>query len=259
MRPTRNKLTILAAVGAIAIALAGWGLSGAGRAKPVLGLFTTLPIYWAESADLSEMLSQQAHPGWVRGALERRYELLPLDALAAPDGGAARKLEDVDVLLLAQPRVLSPQENVALDDWVRAGGHVLVFADPMLTAHSRFAIGDKRRPQDVALLSPILARWGLEMRFDPEQTGGERMIATDLAALPVNLAGTLHPIDGYPTGAEDCWIAYDRLFAQCAVGEGKATVIADAALFEEAEGEQRAVRAEALEWLTASAFGDPHD
>lgn len=255
MRPTRNKLTILAVAGAIAVALAGWGLAGAGRPKPVLGLFTTLPIYWAEAADMSAMLDRQAHPGWVRGALEDRFELLPLDTLAAPESGRARDLDDIDVLLLAQPRALSPQENVALDDWVRAGGHVLVFADPLLTAESRFAIGDRRRPQDVALLSPILGRWGLEMHFDPEQTGGERTIATDSAPLPVNLAGTLHPAEGYPTSTEDCWIAYDRLFAQCAIEQGKATVIADAALFENAEGEGRAVRADALEWLTASAFG----
>ncbi len=73
--------------------------------------------------------------------------------------------------------------------------------------------------------------------------------------LPVNLAGTLHPVDGYPTATEDCWIAYGRLFAQCAIGKGSATVIADAALFEEAEGERREMRADALEWLTESAFG----
>ncbi|RXZ64043.1 ABC transporter [Pelagerythrobacter rhizovicinus] len=256
MRLIRSRLAILIAAGVIAIALLGWALAGAGRPKPVLGLFTTLPIYWAEAADMSEMISGGGHPGWVRGALEKRFELLPLDTLAPPERGAARDLGDIDILLLAQPRALSPQENVALDEWVRAGGHVLVFADPMLTAHSRFAIGDRRRPQDVALLSPILARWGLEMRFDPEQEGGERLITTDLAPLPVHLAGTLHPIDGYPTRTENCWIAYDRLFAQCAIGDGEATIVADAAVFEEAEGERRKMRADALEWLTASAFGD---
>lgn len=248
------KLAILA--GAIAVALAGWGLAGAGRPKPVLGLFTTLPIYWAETARMSEMLEPQARTGWARGALERRFELHPLDTLAAPEGKTARSLGGVEFLLLAQPRALSPLENVALDDWVRAGGHVLVFADPMLTMDSRFAIGDKRRPQDVALLSPILGRWGLEMHFDPDQEGGERTIATDLAPVPVHLAGTLHPVDGYPTSTENCWIAYDRLFAQCAIGEGKATVIADAALFEEAEGAPREARVDALEWLAESAFGD---
>jgi len=255
MRPIRSKLAIAALAGIAAIALVGWSLAGAGQARPVLGLFTTLPIYWAETADMSEMLAGQPHPGWVRPALEDRFELLPLDTLAAHGRGAAQGLDDVDVLLLAQPRVLSPQENVALDDWVRTGGHVLVFADPMLTSESRFAIGDKRRPQDVALLSPILARWGLEMHFDPEQERGERMVVTDLAPLPVNISGTLHPVGGYPASGEKCWIAYHRLFAQCAVGKGRATVVADAALFENAQGERRDARADALEWLTESAFG----
>lgn len=50
------------------------------------------------------------------------------------------------------------RENVALDDWVRAGGARALFADPLLTFNSRFSIGDRRRPQDVATLSPILTR-----------------------------------------------------------------------------------------------------
>ena len=49
---------------------------------------------------------------------------------------------------------------------MRGGGRVLLFADPMLTRHSAFALGDRRRPQDVVLLSPILARWRLELQFD---------------------------------------------------------------------------------------------
>ncbi|WP_374409183.1 Gldg family protein [Pelagerythrobacter sp.] len=250
MRPTRGRLGLIVAGIAVVCAAAAWALTGGARDKPSLGLFTTLPIYWAETAALSDMLDRETRTGWARGALEERYELVPLDTLARPDG-SARGLARVDALLLAQPRALSPQENVALDDWVRAGGRVLVFADPLLTAESRFPIGDRRRPQDVALLSPILRRWGLEMRFDPDQPGGERIVETDLAPLPVNLAGTLHLVEGAATG---CWIAYDRLFAQCAVGNGVATVIADAALFEEpADGGVQA-RAAALDWLTGTAF-----
>ena len=67
--------------------------------------------------------------------------------------------------MMIQPRPLSPQENVALDNWVAAGGRLLLFADPALTEDSAFAIGDRRRPQDVVLLSPILARWGLELEL----------------------------------------------------------------------------------------------
>lgn len=254
MRSKKSRLAAYGAGAVVVAALTAWALAGGGRPKPTLGLFTTLPIYWAESDGVSDMLVRQPHTGWVRGALERRFELVPLDTLAAPEGSASLALDDVDLALLAQPRALSPQENVALDEWVRAGGHALVFADPLLTSESRFAIGDRRRPQDVILLSPILARWGLELQFDPEQERGERTIATDLVALPVHLAGTLNRIEDGGTGAGACWIAYDRLFAQCAIGRGKATIVADAALFEEAEGAARDTRQDALAWLTKSAF-----
>lgn len=256
MASIRNRRLIVGGALVAIAALAAWALAGGGRAKPTLGLFTTLPIYWAEAGEMSEMLSGQTRTGWARGELERRFDLMPLDTLAAPEQGGDPSLADFEYLLLAQPRALSPAENVALDDWVRAGGRALVFADPLLTVESRFPIGDRRRPQDVALLSPILARWGLEMRFDPAQGAGERTIATDLAPLPVNLSGTLHPLEGAPTTQEDCWIAYERVFARCSVGEGEVTVIADAALFEEGGEEDRRMRPEALEWLVESAFAD---
>ena len=78
-------------------------------------------------------------------------------------------LSHVTRLLLAQPRALSGPENVALDAWVRGGGHLLLFADPMMTGESRFGIGDRQRPQDVILLSPILNRWCRDPQFDQNQ------------------------------------------------------------------------------------------
>lgn len=248
-RPTR--LTVIAVAAVALCAAAAWALAGGERARPELGLFTTLPIYWGETAGLADMIDGETHRGWVRDALEERFELVPLDTLAPPEGSPNRGLTDIDHLLLAQPRALSPRENVALDTWVREGGHALIFADPMLTAHSRFGIGDRRRPQDVVLLSPILARWGLEMRFDFDQPGGERTIGTGSAPLPVNLHGTLHPIEGFTTGGERCRIAHERVFAQCSIGRGAATVIADAAVLEET-GEDSRVKA--LAWLTDTAF-----
>jgi hypothetical protein len=150
-----------------------------------LGLSSTLPIYWQESPDFATILKAEGEPGWVRQALETRFDLVPLDVLSA------EALAPLDHLLLAQPRALSPAENVALDDWVRAGGQLLLFADPMLTSHSQFAIGDPRRPQDVVLLSPILARWGLELTFDTTQPQGERIEEAFEMAIPVDLAGCL--------------------------------------------------------------------
>lgn len=206
-----------------------------------LALMTTLPIYWGESASIAEALSNTAPPHWVRTEIEKTFELVPVDTLSED------ALDGVENLLLAQPRALSAPENVALDQWVREGGQLLLFADPLLTEHSRFAIGDRRRPQDVVLLSPILARWGLELRFDESQPGGLRTISADGMDIPVELAGHFESIA--TDAPASCALSGGGLLAQCRIGEGRVTIVADAALLD-AERDQ----ADALGALAARSF-----
>lgn len=218
------------------VALAGWwAFSPARTPDRTVGLFTSLPILWNEADDIKGMIDPPSAPHWARAVLESNGKVIPLDTLL--------QLEPVDLLVVAQPRPLVPEENVALDAWVRAGGHLLMFADPMLTQESAFALGDRRRPQDVALVSPILARWGLELQFDDTQPGGLRESAGE--GLPINLAGTFKAIPG---GHEaDCAIARDGLIARCGIGQGQATLVADAALLEpEDDGDRRAVQLQRL-------------
>lgn len=157
---------------------------------------------------------------------------MPLDSLA--DAKGALPLPREDILVLAQPRPLSPQENVALDDWVRAGGRVLLFVDPMLTARSIYALGDPRRPQDMAMLSPILARWGLRLEFEEAQQAGEHFARLREGAVPVNLPGRFRPAAAPGKAASRCGIEADGLLADCEVGAGRVVAVADAALLEEA-------------------------
>lgn len=215
--------------------------------RPRVGLFTTLPILWAETGDMSEMLNGSGERSWAGNALQEHAQLLPLDTLEA------EALAGQQRILLAQPRPLAPTENVALDDWVRAGGRALIFADPMLTRHSRFHIGDRRRPQDVVLLSPILARWGLALEFDDTQPDGERMADTGGKGLPVNLAGTFVASPGGESA--ECTISDAGLIARCAIGKGAVTLVADAALLDwEGEGDVPDSRAASLAQLTAEAL-----
>jgi hypothetical protein len=243
VRPLRKPL---AAALALLLPLAP---AAAQDERPQVGLFTTLPIYWYESEGLSELIAPDAEPHWARSQIEQRFELVPLDVLS----GEGARLNGVGNLLLAQPRMLSPAENVGLDAWVRDGGRLLLFADPMLTGESIFELGDKRRPQDVALLSPILAHWGLELLFDESQPAGERL--TDVAgfALPINAAGRFRhfPADEPRTA---CNPRAGGLIAECAIGRGRAVIVADAALFDGAGDapERRQALAALLEW----AFGD---
>lgn len=196
-----------------------------------LGLMGTLPIYWGEADGMEEMLSGEVQPHWARAALERSFDLVPLDSLAG-DGDTPSAMSGLEQVLLAQPRALTPAENVALDEWVRAGGHLLLFADPMLTGPTRFGIGDRRRPQDVVLLSPILTRWGLDLRFDDDQPEGLRLTDLDGAPVPVNLAGHFALGTAPVEAASRCSLLAQGLAAQCSIGKGKALIVADAAILD---------------------------
>ena len=233
---------------------------GDGRDK-TLGLFTTLPVYWNETARLSDYLAPDHESHWARAVLERCHTLRALDTLTAGNprtGPEAQEdvagLAGLDYLLMAQPRILTPAENVVLDDWVRAGGRVLLFADPMLTAHSIHPLGDQRRPADVVVLSPILARWGLRLVFDEGQLPGERVAAVAGARMPVDMTGALVAM---PTGGREasCHPQNGGLWAQCRIGRGWVLILADAALLDE-DGADRAMRIAGLTALLGKAFSD---
>lgn len=211
--------------------------------RQTLGLMGTIPIYWGEAGAFGDMLNGKGSAHWARAQLESRYTLEPIDALTA------ESLDGLRYLLLAQPRVLSPAENVALDDWVRQGGHLLLFADPMLTGQSRFAIGDKRRPQDVALLSPILAHWGLAMDFDVEAPEGVELIKDGRAAIPVNRSGRFSLV----RGEGSCSLSAGEVLAHCRIGKGRATILADAATLDLYQPHPAA--SGALDLLIEQSFG----
>ncbi len=135
---------------------------------------------------------------------------------------------ELDALIIAQPRALSGAENVALDRWVRGGGRALIFADPMLTAHSDFSLGDPRRPQDVVLLSPILARWGLALSFDDTQQPARRNVPLNGTTIPVDLAGQWGIANDGTDAA--CELSAQGVLAVCEIGAGRVVILADAAI-----------------------------
>lgn len=225
---------------AAALALLATAACSAQSTPPAqtVGLFTTLPILWPETAGAADLLkTDTVPPHWARDVLARRGTVRPLDTLD--------NLGGVNLLVLAQPRPLSPQENVALDRWVRGGGRVLLLADPMLTADSAYALGDRRRPQAIALLSPILARWGLALRFDESQPAGERIETLYDTAFPVNLPGRFETTGG----GVSCRIKAGGLAARCLVGKGQVVAVADAALLEDVEADAVESRSAALDRL----------
>ncbi|MBB3033399.1 DUF4350 domain-containing protein [Alteriqipengyuania lutimaris] len=240
------------AIAGVMAALLMAGTPGAPEAKDTrFGLMSSLPIYRMPQASVADALvvgGDATGVHWLRRVVEANNSLDPVDML--DPAGLAR----LDTLLLIQPRALTPAENVALDDWVRAGGKVLLVADPMLVSEPTFALGDPRNPQAIAVSGPILARWGLTLesevdarhRADPgiggddpgiERDGTHRhaddeMLDLEGATIPVTLGGHFAlraPAGGAPA---DCELREARLIAVCDIGEGRAVLLADATMFE---------------------------
>lgn len=206
--------------------------AGAPASDPIpLALMGTIPIYWGEGDDaFAAQITGALEPHWARAVLEEEFALRPLDYLN-PDALAGHSF-----LLMAQPRGLTGEENVALDAWVRGGGRLLLLADPAMTGHSHYGIGDRRRPQDTALLSPILSHWGLELLFDADQApglqlreyAGEHAGEGDPIAIPVNLPGRFAQNDSQA----DCGLYAAQILAFCRIGTGYATILSDAAVLD---------------------------
>ena len=248
----RNRLiAVLGAliiVGAMILAFRSMSAASSGEIADIpeaekqnLGLMTSLPIYWNEGDVFAQLgSSEQAELPWVRQTLEKRYRLRPLDLLA-PDGIGADPLADLQRLAIIQPCGISPAGNVALDDWVRAGGRLLYVIDPMLSGEYEAPLGDPRHPTVTALVPPVIARWGLSLSFDEDQVEEPRLVewggVKDGVAFPVVKAGKFSIAENVMS---PCAISAEGLVARCDIGKGRVTLIADAALFEPREGNEEA-------------------
>ena len=173
--------------------------------RPKLMLLTSLPLVFGEQFGIEGGGSP------ALTALETRYAVVPI---SVTDSGS---LGQGGLLLMAQPNAQPPEMLVALDAWVRAGGRLVLLADPMLTWPSERALGDPLRPAPAFADTGLLAHWGLRLDAPAElgpkalQLGGKEI----LTSAPGQLFGS-------------CAIAKDRLVAHCEIGKGRATVVADA-------------------------------
>ena len=120
---------------------------------------------------------------------------------------------------MAQPRAQPAEDLVALDRWVRGGGRVLLLADPMLEWPSERPLGDPLRPPPMFMDTGLLGHWGL--RLDAPDERGPKT-----AKLGGYRISTVSP--GPLSGS--CRISADRLVAHCRLGQGRATIVADADL-----------------------------
>ena len=215
----RRRATLAAAIaGAIALGAAALALGSRSPApppdrpsaeRPVLLLLTALPLVFPERFGL------EGGGSATLARLERRYRVVPI-ALAD-----ARSLGAHSLLLAVQPRAQTAEALVELDRWVRAGGRVVLLADPLLEWPTDLPLGDRLRPPLSYADTGLLGHWGLRLDAPDERgaaarTVGGRAIAT---VSPGALVGKC-PNDG------------GGLVARCRVGRGAATVVADADLLD---------------------------
>lgn len=176
--------------------------------RPELKLLTPLPIVFAGG------LALDAPPSPVLEALEGRYRVEPMSVTDAAT------LNDRKLLLMAQPRAQPAEMLVDLDSWVRGGGRVLLLADPALIWPSERALGDNLRPPLSFADTGLLKHWGL--RLDAPDALGTQTRIIEGREIRTNSPGTL-----VATGGR-CIVSGDGTIARCRVGDGLATVIADA-------------------------------
>lgn len=209
---TRALQFIFAAVvaaGLLTVALSRRGPAAppplAASDRPPLLLLTSLPLIFNEGFSLSGGGSPAAR------RLETRYKLVPISVTDPKELAKGR------LLLMAHPQAQPAEDLVALDDWVRHGGRVLLLADPMLEWPSTRPLGDPLRPSPMFMDTGLLAHWGV--RLDAPDKGGaafRRLAGFRIMTLsPGSLSGS-------------CSISGDLLVARCRIGEGEAVIVADA-------------------------------
>jgi hypothetical protein len=218
MKPARRRalvFTIVAALAAAAVVIATFRREPAplpprpASERPALLLLTSLPLLFGEDFSL------QGGGSPTLKKLDTRYRVLPISTTDPSELAKGR------LLLMAHPPAQTAENLVALDDWVRRGGHVLLLADPMLEWPSKRSLGDPLRPPAVFMDTGLLDHWGLRLDASDERGPAARKLGgfQILTVSPGRLEGR-------------CSISADALVAHCRVGTGQATVVADADLLD---------------------------
>lgn len=235
--------------------------------RPQVAVFTALPLQGVAFGAAHGLRPEEAIG--LRSALwhvlEERADLQPLDALE----GA--QLAGVDAVLLAQPRLLSPEELVALDAWVRGGGRAVILADPFLHWPDPRPLADPARAPLTSLLDPLLTHWGLRLESAEMDVGGDmHRHGSDEVDRWVLDSGAMLQLAGASRFTvlpdSQCRAAEEGLVARCDIGHGHALLVADAdwiddmlwTLAPEMPADRREWTSDAPEVLASWLMGEAH-
>lgn len=179
-------------------------------------LMSSLPLVHGDGVDMAAMIAGKSNPHPLHQQLKAAHDLVVADALDD------QVLAGADLAILLQPRALPPEALVAVDDYVRGGGRLLLFADPVLEWPGGNGLGDPLGPLRASLISPLLRHWGLEL-LDPELGTVRLQPSGTVLVRPGQFSALLGK-----TGDAVCAIRQSGHIAHCRVGKGKAVLVADA-------------------------------
>lgn len=204
----RAFLLIVAAVAVLA-ALAQFAVRSAEptQERPRLLLLTSLPLVFGEKFGL-----EGGSPALK--SLSERYTVVPISTTAPSE------LWKASLLMMVHPPAQTPDNLVALDNWVRGGGRVLLLADPLLEWPSQRPLGDPLRPPPMFPDTGLLAHWNLKL-LAPDRRG------LVLLGGGHQLVAFVSPGRLVPEG-RDCALSRAGIVADCKIGKGRAVVVADA-------------------------------
>jgi len=139
--------------------------------KPPIGVISSLPV------DGNPVLSEQ--PWTVTQQVSQLFDVKTLDPATLKHVDA-----DMKVLLLIQPKRLSPDAQYAIDQYVLSGGHLVVFVDPDAELDGTpYTTDSTTFPDHGSDLPRLFAAWGVS--YDPS-----KVVLDRARALQIELAGS---------------------------------------------------------------------
>jgi ABC-type uncharacterized transport system involved in gliding motility auxiliary subunit len=139
-------------------------------AKPVVAWLSTLPM----TGGFDPQSGQPTQPWMVYSQAQELFDIRTLQPNATSIG------PDVRVLVLVDPKNLSPATQFAIDQYALRGGHILAFVDPMADADQSAGNPMQASAADRAShIENLLTAWGVD--FNPDEVVADRGHALTVA------------------------------------------------------------------------------
>jgi len=138
--------------------------------KPVVAWLSTLPM----TGGYDPQTGQMSRPWLVYQQAEQLFDLQPLQPTATSIA------PNVRVLVLVDPKNLSPATQFAIDQYALRGGHILAFVDPDAEADQSAGNPMQSMGADRAShMGKLLSAWGVD--FNPNEVVADRGHALTVA------------------------------------------------------------------------------